>query len=136
MGMNRLLRDALILALVQLVGAVIGLYAWAKTGDGTWLGLFVWTTIAFSLFEWGGLTTAPWHTISKYAQGYRWLYWLLAALPIIVVPFLYVIHAGLLVVVLFGIALGIYEAWWHRHIWSSFIHRLRRISTWKFRSKS
>jgi len=24
--------------------------------------------IAFSLFEWGGLTIAPWHTISWYAQ--------------------------------------------------------------------
>jgi hypothetical protein len=124
--MNRLLRDALILALVPLVAAVIGFFALIQTHDAYWLGLLVWTAIAFSLFEWGGLTTAPWHTISKYAQIDHWLYWLLAALPIIVVPFLYAIHAGWLVAALFGVALGVYEVWWWHHIFHSIIPRLLR----------
>jgi hypothetical protein len=123
---TRELKDALILAMVPLVGAVIGLYALIKTHDTYWLGLLVWIAITFSLFEWGGLATAPWHTISFYTQRIRWLYWLLAALPIIAVPFLYAIHADWWVVVLFGGALGIYEVWWRHHIFHTFILRMPR----------
>ena len=121
--MNRLLRDALILALVPLVGAGIGLFAWDKTHDGTWLGLLVWTAIAFSLFEWGGLTNAPWHTISKYAQVYRWLYWAIAALtgiPLLIAA----LYGNVLLLILFFIADLIFQIWWRHHIFHTIIPRL------------
>ncbi len=69
--MNRYLRDALILALIPLA------------------------VIAFSLFEWCGITSAPWHTISFYAQQYRWLQAVIAILPVV--------------------ALVIFEWWWLFH---------------------
>lgn len=79
--MNRYLRDALILALIPLA------------------------TIAFSLWEWGGITNAPWHTISKYAQEHHWL-----AIVILILPW---------------IAAAVFSAWFVHHIWFTFIPRLK-----------
>jgi hypothetical protein len=120
--LNRYLRDALVLALVPLVGAAVGLYAWDKTHDGMWLGLLVWTAITFSLFEWGGITNAPWHTISKYAQVYRWLYWVISGLA--VVPLLVSVWYGGWIILLLLIATGIFQLWWRYHIFRSVIPRL------------
>jgi hypothetical protein len=79
--LSRTLRDALILALLPLA------------------------VIAFSLWEWGGITTAPWHTISFYAQEHRWL-----AIIILVLPWA---------------TAAIFSAWWIHHIWFAFIPRLK-----------
>lgn len=78
--MSREFRDALVLILIPLIA------------------------IAFSLWEWGGITDEPWHTISKYAQEHHWL-----AIVILVSPWL---------------AAGIFSAWWIHHIWFTFIPRL------------
>jgi hypothetical protein len=121
--MNRYLRDALVLALVPVVAAAIGLFALAKTHDPYWLGLLVWVAIAFSLFEWGGITNAPWHTISKYAQVYRWLYWVIAELAVIPLA-LATLYGGWLPFSLVLIAELIFQLWWHHHIFHSTIPRL------------
>ena len=121
--MNRLLRDAIILALVPLVGAAIGLFAWNETHDGTWLGLLVWTAIAFSLFEWGGLTNAPWHTISFYSQTERWLYWGIAGLVVIPLA-IAAFYGSILVFTVLLIAEIIFQAWWRHHIFHTIIPRL------------
>jgi hypothetical protein len=80
---SRELRDALILALIPLAA------------------------VAFSLFEWGGITNAPWSTISKYAQEDHRL-----AIALLILPW---------------VAAAVYSAWWIHHIWFSFIPRLHLL---------
>jgi hypothetical protein len=119
-----MLRDALVLALVPIVAAAIGFVALIETHDAYWLGLLTWVAIVFSLFEWGGLTDAPWHTISFYAQaGDRWLYWLLALLPGIPIA-IAALYGNGLILVLLVFAAGVYEVWWRHHIFHSVIPRL------------
>jgi hypothetical protein len=60
------------------------------------LALIPLAAAAFSLFEWGGITTAPWHTISKYAQENPWL-----ALIILLLPW--------------PVAIG-FDIWWLHHM--------------------
>jgi hypothetical protein len=121
--MNRMLRDALILALVPLVAAGIGLFALIQTHDAYWLGLLVWVAITFSLFEWGGLTNAPWHTISKYAQIDRRLYWMIVALAVmpLAISALYGNWAIFMALVLPSV---IFQFWWRYHIFDTVIPRL------------
>jgi hypothetical protein len=66
--------------------------------DGLILALLPLAVIAFSLWEWGGLTDDPWHTISFYAQHHLWL-----AVVIFFLPW---------------IAAGIFDAWWWYHMHS------------------
>ncbi len=120
---NRELRDALVLALVPLVAAVIGFIALIETHDAFWLGALVWIAIAFSLFEWGGITTAPWHTISKYAQIYRWLYWVIAGLAVIPLA-ISALYGGLVVFTLLLVTEIIFQSWWRHHIFHSVIPRI------------
>lgn len=122
--MSRILRDALILALIPVAAAAFALFEWNRTASPVALLFLPLAALAFSLFEWGGITDAPWHTISKYAQLYRWLYWLIALLPFVVIG-MALAHQDLLIIALTIAATIIFEAWWHRHIFDSFIPRLR-----------
>jgi hypothetical protein len=122
--MNRYIRDALILALVPLVTASIGLFALIETHNAYWLVVLGYGGITFSLFEWGGLTNAPWHTISFFSQEYKWLYWMLAILPILVGAVIIGLIANWYLTITMTIAMCVYEIWWHHHIFHSIIPRL------------
>ncbi len=63
--------------------------------DDLILALVVLVAVAFSLFEYGGLHSSPWHTISWYAHVDRWVDYLIGGLGVI--------------------ALIIFEVWWHHH---------------------
>lgn len=117
-----MLRDALVLAAVPLVAAAIGLFALIQTHNAWWLALLVESALLFSLWEWGGITSAPWHTISKYAQVYRWLYWVIAGLAAI--PLLLGLNWGLAIFTALLIAEVIFQLWWRHHIFHSVIPRL------------
>ena len=121
--MNRLLRDALVLALVPLVTAAIGLFALIETHHIYWLLVLGWGGVIFSIFEWGGLTNAPWHTISFFSQEYKWLYWAIACLAV-APPVIAFSYGNWLIFILLVVAGCIFEVWWRHHIFHTEIPRL------------
>lgn len=78
-------------------------------GEITALILVAAIPTAFSLYEWGGLTIAPWHTVSYYALHHEWL-----AVGIGVAAFA---------------AYLVFVAWWIHHMHTKIL-RLRRM-LWK-----